>query len=148
MALDVRSGIVQPFTMQSVAELRAQLGWSRAKFAQHICTSIRSLINWETGKGQPDAARRKLIYNLQRWHGKRSQQGQDKPTHTYNDDRMKYYEGKPGARWRSMTGQQRSAFYYQRSRYARIRADIEAGRAIGQPVVTLLNDAPDLDTYK
>jgi len=131
--------------MQTVRELRAQLGWSQARFARHVCASIRSVIKWETGRGQPDASHRKLILNLARWHGLRTWHEQSSPTHRYNDDKMRKYEQKPGHVWLDWHGQKRASFYGHRARYARIKADIEAGRAFGQPVIALLDAAPDLD---
>lgn len=132
--------------MLSVLELRSQLGWSQAKLARHVCASIRSVINWESGASSPSAAHLKLIRNVARWHGLKARHAPSQPTRRYNDERMRYYEGKPGARWLKMNGQQRAAFYSQRARYRRLRADLESGRALGQPVTRLLDSAPDLDT--
>lgn len=131
--------------MLSVLELRHALGLSQSAFARRLGVHKNSVINWERGHTYPAVTARIRMQVVARYAGLTRLHSGPLPIRRYNDDKMKYYEGKPGPRWRTMSGQQRSAFLSRRVMYARIRADIESGRAIGQPVVALLDGAPDLD---
>lgn len=121
--------MVQPCTVISPAELRAQLGMTRTQFARAVRASIRSVINWEMGHAQPSQAHAGHIRNLARWHRIKTRHQAPVPIRSWDEAKAKYYAGKPGVRWKQMTGQQRAAFYSRRAFYARMLADIQSGRA-------------------
>ncbi len=62
-ALPRRAPVPQPL---SVAELRANLGLSRALFSRMVGASERSVASWETGRGPSSRAAKQAVGHAQR----------------------------------------------------------------------------------
>jgi DNA-binding XRE family transcriptional regulator len=118
--------------MLSVLELRLALGLTQAKFARELCASKRSVIYWEAGIHCPDVAHRMQMRVLARRRGL-TKRSKGPLTIRYDSKKMQMYLGSPsaaGRHWRTMSLAQRNSWWSHRTRYARIRADLECGRAI------------------
>lgn len=130
--------------MLTVRELRHKIGLSQVEFARRVGASSRTVINWETGRTYPDTARRMRMQAIARHAGLTKVHKGTYPIRRYDAAKMERYLAKPGSPWLSWSGQRKASFLACRKRYRNLVADIEAGRILAQPVIALLDSAPDL----
>jgi transcriptional regulator with XRE-family HTH domain len=125
--------LVQSCTVIPIRELRRALGLNQTQFGRRIGVHKNSVINWERGHSRPTRASLLRIRAVARWHRLQSEHSQSLPTKAYDPNKMRYYLGKPGSRWHTMTGQQRSSYLANRAKYKQLQADISAGRVLACP---------------
>ena len=133
--------------MQTVREIRSQLGLSQRAFSKALGVCIRSVINWETGRCLPDAARNRDIRRLMRNRGLITRRQGPMPLR-YDPMKMRMYERMPkdaGRNWSRMSRAERRSWWAHRVKYRKLKADIEAGRVHAQPIVAMLDAASDVD---
>ena len=131
--------------MQTVRDIRFQLNMTQREFAKALGCAIRSVINWEQGRCLPDAARNRDLRALMRTKGlmKRTH---GTVTLYYDPMKMQQYLGSPsaaGRHWTRMSRAERRSWWGHRVKYRKLMADIQAGRVHAQPIVALLDAAPD-----
>jgi DNA-binding XRE family transcriptional regulator len=133
--------------MPTVREVRLELGMTQLAFAKSLGVARRSVINWENGHCLPDAARNRDIRCLMRRRGLTTRTHGSVPLR-YDPMKMDKYLGSPadaGRHWSRMSRAERRSWWGHRVKYRKLKADIEAGRVIAQPIVAYLDAAPDQD---
>lgn len=100
-----------------------QAGW-------HLATQRNSR---RTGPHLPSPLVQAALARVAARNMKRIRAELEMPIHRVNMRRMELCLGKPGAQWRRWNGQQRACHFSHRSRYRKILADVEAGRAMILP---------------
>lgn len=120
---------------------------NQTEFGNAIGVHKNSVINWERGVNTPNRSQRILLRNLMRRHGLTNRTRGPAPLN-YDPVKREMYMGRPidaGRHWTRMSRAERRSWWGHRAKYRSLDADIQAGRVFAQPVVSLLDDAPDLD---
>nr|WP_221302876.1 helix-turn-helix domain-containing protein [Quisquiliibacterium transsilvanicum] len=64
---EVRLSDLPPVSADELVSLRERLNMSRAVFAMHLRTNVRTLENWEQGRARPNAQATTLIRLVQKY---------------------------------------------------------------------------------
>ena len=64
---EVRLTDLPPVSADELVSLRERLNMSRAVFAMHLRTNVRTLENWEQGRARPNAQATTLIRLVQKY---------------------------------------------------------------------------------
>jgi DNA-binding XRE family transcriptional regulator len=123
--------MVAPATL-SGAELRATLGLSQAKFAQHLGVSRHTVIRTEKGRTVPSRLTQSAIARIGRREGLTSRTIPNLHIYRVNMPAMMRHLG-PAKGWRTMKHRERGRSCRWRKFYRRIQAEQQGGQALVFP---------------
>lgn len=110
--------------------LRQAMGIGKRHFARILGCHRNTVTRWEKGICDPSHFAALKLHLIRKQFDRSSHPRFPLPKSYVQPDKLAYYLGKPGSDYRHWTWKKRLSFMYQRSRYRKILAEVQAGRRI------------------